>query len=200
VWCGICGDGAFEPSRGLPIHHGNHHDGDPVPLDHEPSESELLDGTKQPSESEDDEPGEDEDNGGGGDGPEIGSTSTLASDIRGLADDAEHRTTVNANGFIHIPAGVGRRNDLAGGALGIGRDARHGEVTLFRDEHRGDGGVTVRESGRLQVAVSSVFAEGEPVRVDALPEDEPGVLLVREDRETGTDGIPTSTAEVDADD
>ncbi|WP_284009535.1 ParB N-terminal domain-containing protein [Haloarcula pelagica] len=46
VWCGVCGDGPWDQPRDLATHHGKMHDADdPVPLDHEPDDSELVDPT-----------------------------------------------------------------------------------------------------------------------------------------------------------
>ena len=43
IWCGVCGAGPFETNTKLGGHHnGSRHEGATVPLDHEPTEDELL--------------------------------------------------------------------------------------------------------------------------------------------------------------
>jgi len=43
IWCGICGDGSFATDEAFETHHEEaDHGGDPIALDHEPSEDELV--------------------------------------------------------------------------------------------------------------------------------------------------------------
>lgn len=55
VWCGICGEGPYDR---LSTHASHRHDGDVVPLDHEPGEEELIGDVGDGSEDDTDEQSE----------------------------------------------------------------------------------------------------------------------------------------------
>lgn len=56
VWCGICGKGPFER---FAQHASMVHDGDEIPLDHEPTEAELLESDEEDEEDQQEEDDDD---------------------------------------------------------------------------------------------------------------------------------------------